>query len=217
MKKNAEIVAVFGRRGSGKSTLTRELLMRHARIVVFDPIGDYARMPGFKGCAHVGELATALNRSRGARGFKLAYTPPAGREAEALHHVAEMLWQLQRGYFEERDAREAMLVVEEMDLSFPANGLRAELGGFKRAILQGRHAGINIVGVTQRPALVSPTLRSNARRSYIFALADHVDYAAMGRQIGPEHVAELRALKPFHYLMFEDGQLTRGRTAPPRR
>lgn len=217
MIKNADIVAVFGRRGSGKSTLTRELLMQHARIVVFDPIGDYARMPGFKGCAHLGELAKALNRARDACGFRLAYTAPAGREAEALHHVSEMLWQLQRPYFEERDARQATLVVEEMDLSFPANGLKAELGGFKRATLQGRHAGIAILGVTQRPSLVNATFRSNAARTYIFALADHVDYQVMARQLGPQHVAEIRALKAFSYVMFQDGQLTRGVTSGPRK
>lgn len=210
--KDAEIAAIFGARGMGKSTLRRELEAPWSRLVVFDPSGESSRDRRYRGVATLKDMAAAMSASPGA--FRLAYTPPDGNEAQALHHVCELLFQLQAPYYDNRKgASKVCLVVEEMDTSYPPSP-PAKLWGFKKAILQGRHYGLELVGVTQRPSEIAARFRSNSAATYIFAMSDHTDYEAVRKKVGPEIIPRLRGLARGEYCAWSMGQVSWHTTRP---
>lgn len=210
-------VAVYGMRGSGKSTLVRALIANQARVIVVDPVREIerARLPGWTVCTHIGELVAALNAAAQGGGFRLAYAPPSGRECEGLQHVATLLRQWQRPYFERAWRHQVCLVAEEMSLTFPSRGDQGPrlAPAFLELINQGRHYGVNLVGVTQRPTLVPMTWRSAAAHSFAFAMEDPDDVAWVARKVGSEHLDALRAIPEFHYIRKSGREITWGETA----
>jgi len=207
--KDAKVYLVCGRRGSGKTTRARALCHRARRVVCFDPMREYGHL-GFREVHTLSDLRAAMRWAwRG--GFRIAYVPIGGNEIEALHHLSRFLWRVQRPYEVGADPQKLTLIVEEMSLSFPARPLSPTVGGFVQAVNQGRHVGLDIIGVTQRPAEVSGTFRGNAAEIYIFPLAAAIDRQSILQILGREYGEALRQLQPHSYLKFADGEVTKGR------
>lgn len=206
MIKDAELLLVVGRRGSGKSTLTKGLLKGRPKVVAFDPRAEYGGR-GWTVAYTRTEVLKAMKRDW-ARGFHIAYVPPAGEEIEALHKLTLICWAAQSPYEDGRDPRKLTLVVEEADLSFPATRLPSDLSGMQRVVNQGRHVGIEAIAVTQRPALISKNFRGNVATSYVFPLADEDDQMAMLKKLGSGWRERLRTLANHRCLMHRDGQVT---------
>ncbi len=206
--KDARCIAVYGRRGSGKTTLVQSLLADCQRVVCFDPLGQYAREFRWPGAASLQQVHSLVQM--GWRdGFRIAYTP-AMDYVGALHSLSLYLWHAQEPYDRGRDRRKLVLVVEEMNLSYPARQLPSDLGGFPRLVLQGRHRGIEIIGVTQRPALVSADFRGMVAESYVFPLGWDEDRRVFGRSLAPA----IGALANHHYLRVVDGRAEPGENPP---
>lgn len=215
MARDAKATFICGRRGSGKSTRAEILARSHRATIAFDPTDEY-RGFGYTRCASLGELRDAMARSW-RKGFRLAYVPPGGREAQALHHLSGLLFAAQRPYYEGRSKRLLCTVVDEMALSYPASRLPDGMAGFQRVVNVGRHYGLEVIGVSQRPAEVSPTFRGNAAETYIYPLHSATDRATVLQMIGREHDAVLRALEPHRFLHFMDGKVKTGRNPPLKR
>jgi len=45
---DAIMKSVYGFRGMGKSSLVKQMMDNYDRIIVLDPMGEYAYLPGFK-------------------------------------------------------------------------------------------------------------------------------------------------------------------------
>lgn len=207
MKKDAELFLVVGRRGSGKSTLTKGLLKGRPKVVVFDPRAEYGALRGFTTAYTRTDVLKAMKRGW-AKGFHIAYVPEAGQEIEALHKLTLICWRAQSPYAEGRDPRKLTLVIEEADLSFPVTGLPKHLPGMQNTVNRGRHVGIECIGVTQRPALISKNFRGNVSTTYVFPLADEDDQAAMLKKLGRAWRERLRTLANHTCLIHRDGQVT---------
>lgn len=204
---DAQCIAIWGRRGSGKSSRVRELLKAggRRRVVVFDPMDEYAAQ-GFDRAADYGQLVR-LMRDQWAGDFRIAFVPRGGFEPRALHDVVAILWQAQMPYLDGRDRRQLTLVVEEMDLSFPAEGLPADCRSMHDAVNRGRHMGLEVIGVSQRPAAVSKHFRANVSTAYCFAMGDPDDARAAARVLGggPELGRQLGDLADHHFLFRAGG------------
>lgn len=210
---DATRIGVYGASGSGKSTRVKALLQSAPRVVVFDPMAEYARPRGpMAACHSLAEVLAGLKRGW-ARGFKLAYVPPAGSEPDALHRLSLLLLQAQRPYFNRQSATQITLVVEEMNLSFPVAELPRELKGFKEICSRGRHYGINVLGVTQLVAEISTRFRGNTDGgAYVFMQgADTACVRTAARLVGAKWAPRLVTLQPHEYLFVRAGQVTEGR------
>lgn len=207
--KDAGRLAVYGRSGSGKTTRVKALLKGRRRVVVFDPMDEYGRLPGFKGARSLSAVLELLKKGWRS-GFKIAYVP-AGDFPAKLHHLAKLLWQAQAPYAAGDDTRKLTFIVEELSLGYPSARLPRGLDKMDQVILQGRHRGLEVIGVTQRPAEISATFRGNANEAYILALGDELDHARVLRSIGKEHEAKLRALQPHEFLHWKDNKIKKGK------
>lgn len=200
------MVGIWGMRGSGKTTRARELVRAAPRVVAFDPLEEWASFPGWQACQSLAELLAALKRSW--HRFRLAYVPAPGQLPAQLHGVAALLWQAQAPY---PACPPLALVVDELDQTYPAHKLPAQLDGMATLVLRGRHRGVAVVGISQRPALVSLSFRGNCAVQYVHALAAQQDRAAVLALIGREHAAQLARLAPHEFLEASPGAVRLGR------
>ncbi len=208
--KDADCIFVTGRRGSGKTTYVQRAVGA-PRVIVFDPLGQYAREFGWPLADNLKSLHRVVaERWRSPAPWRLALTVAGDLELE-LHSLSVYLWHAMAPYERGRDRKKILLIVEEMNLSVPAHALRKDRRGFMRLVLQGRHRGIAIIGVSQRPALVSADFRSSAAATVIFPLGVE-DQGYMGARFR----GELAGLTPHHFVRFADGAATRGENPPSR-
>jgi len=215
MDKNAKIIGIWGGRGSGKSTCTKEQIRYNDaykdRVIVFDPAGDYADEKGFSGYKTLKGLYTALRRNWNGR-FRLVITVGETDDPEALlEQLAKDLFKIQEPYKTGKDHRQITLVVEEMSICYPEKTLSKKQQSFKRLINLGRHYGVNIIGVSQRMAEVKKNFVGNCAEHYFLRMGSYADYQAVGRIIGPQDTEKLKTLKTHHYLHFEQGKIARGK------
>jgi len=204
---DAPMTFVCGMRGMGKSTRVKELLRSRRRVVVFDPMGEYAKA-GFRR-VEWSDIGGVLKRAGRSKGFKISYVPRANARPDALHRLSLGLIEFQQAVRGER----ILLVVEEMSFSFPSEKLPAHLWGFKEMCLTGRHSDIEVIGIFQRPALVSTTFTGNCEDRYIFRLDEAADLDRIAKTIRRENVPQLAALGPHEYLRYHLGKITRGKNS----
>lgn len=207
--KDARRVGVYGASGSGKSTRVKDLMKGASRVVVFDPMDEYGAHR-FARCTSLTRVLALMRKGWGG-GFRIAFVPPSNREAEALHKLAILLMQVQGPYRDEKDGRKIVLVVEELNLSFPVAALPRDLYGMGELCSRGRHYGIEVIGVTQRLAEVSTRFRGNTSEAYFFRQSDHVDVMAVGKMLGPAWAKKVQDLQDHHYLRRQGGQITEGK------
>lgn len=210
---DARCVFVTGRRGSGKTTYIQHAIEAAPRAICFDPVGQYAREFRWPLARDLQQLnALVGERWRWRAPWRIAYTPDgAASPVIELHKLSVYLWHVMLPYERGRDRRKLALIVEEMNLSLPVYALPEDRRGFQRLILQGRHRGLELFGVTQRPALVSADFRSAAAETIIFPLGveDHGYRGARFR-------AQIAALRPHEYVRFgDDGTVTTGKNPAP--
>ena len=206
--KDAGRTGIYGRSGSGKSTRAKELVAGLRRIVVFDALREY-RQRGFTELTTLRGLRDHLARNW-PTGFRCAYVPPSGHEAEALHVVSTLLKRAQQPYFRGKDPRQLTFLVEELNMSFPVTALPAKLNGFPELCSRGRHYGIALIGVSQRLAEINTRFRGNTTESYYFRLADHADLTTAARVIGPAWKGKLATLQDHQYLHVCGGDIGTG-------
>lgn len=211
MIKDAELIGVYGMRGSGKSTLTKSLVKSgHKKLVAFDTVGEYGGR-GWVQCESMRDVLMAMKK-RWKHGFKISYKPTAGAHIECLHDLATLCFKVQQPYKEDFDKRKLMMVVEEANMSMPNQQFSRKFAAMQEAILQGRHFGIECIGVSQRPALLSSDFRANTARTYVFQLNYENDRIEIAKVIGRKHLPMLNSMQKFEFIEIENGSFRKGKT-----
>jgi|JI10StandDraft_1071094.scaffolds.fasta_scaffold06962_8 hypothetical protein len=212
--KDASLIAIYGRRGTGKTTLARSLVAKKRRLVVYDPTEEYSRDRGIIRADGIDKVRDIMTQ-KWKQGFRIAYVPPAGKEVAGLHHLCNLLMAAQRAYYDGQGGQQITLLVEEMNLSYPVTALPAQYPGMPNVASRGRHYGIEVIGVTQRPAEVSTRFRENCAEVFCLALAGDISRKTVAKDIGNAALAErLAGLRPYEYLRWNQasGTLSTGKT-----
>lgn len=195
---DGRIVVVCGSFGSGKTAWTRAQLKDHARVLAWDPHGQYH--DAAKPIRSRAALATAANTPGNCR---LAYTPPLGNpwppEFEFWCKVAVPWMQLGAG----------VLVAEELaDVTRP--GKAPEAWG---AVLRfTRKMGCTVYAITPRPSETDKTMLGGAALLHCHRI-EPIDAEYMAKRVGvPGEV--LATLPPLHFIeRAQGGGLTAGKIA----
>lgn len=201
----AQRLGIFGASGCGKTTKARELTGKLGRIVYFDPLQELAKERGVKAFFDLESLKKALRKDF-ARGFRFAFCPGFGDEIGQLNDLCYFLVELQGGYMAGRHSAQMTLVVDELDLGFPSGMTqRDSKNGFAYLCRRGRHYGINLVGISQRPAQVDVCFRANCSAVYLFRHTDPIDFDVAVKMLGKEYREKFRLLDNFQYI-YKSGQ-----------
>lgn len=207
VKSNAGRIGIWGRSGSGKSTYAKSLIRGRARVVVFDPLGEYGAQ-GFREVSSVDMVRAEMRKNW--RGFRVALVPRAGREPVYLSQLCKLLMRAQQPYKDHGRGPGLTLVVEEMSLSFPVSGGVQRAPGFAQVCSMGRHYGIEVIGISQRIAEVATRFRGNCTETVALRQKGPRDLDAAAAELGVPR-AQVEALKPLEYIHEKDGKISNGK------
>lgn len=203
MSDGGKRMAVFGASGSGKTFFVKGLIADMDRIVVFDPEEEYGALKGFHEVRSLKALREVL-ADCWYGSFKLAYVPQPMKEEPELHNVALLIERIGEAYRLGHTDKKLMLVVDELNLSFPLN-VKPEHSGFARLCSRGRKRGINIIGISQRPAEIATRFRGNLSRIAAFKQTLPNDWAVIREVIGQDAEKAVRELPEYGHVFWENG------------
>jgi|GEM_PF-4407981 len=205
---DARHIFVSGRSGSGKSAWTKHYLDTHARrVIVVDIKDEYRRVKGFQRVTSVDQVRQAFVKDF--KGAKVAlFCPPAKRQAMVNQLCAWVRDHLQRSF--DRNRLEVALVIEEMNTVFPHHaGALAHCPELADLCARGRHDGVQLIGITQRPKGVNAEFRDNANEMVVFRQKTIESRKVVADALSiPER--EVTALKKLEFFREVDGDLTKG-------
>lgn len=176
----AHIMAVLGASGSGKSTFVkREISRGHPRLLIWDPMSEYE-----------GALADSLAAMLAALGkpkFRIVFRPDPDPVKRAKQFDLVCRAALAAGNM--------TLVVEE--LRFVTSPSRAPMG-WAQVCLTGRHKGLKVYGLSQRPASIDKDFLGNCTRIRTGRLVYRQDVRAVADVIGQDD--GIQNLKPLQWI-----------------
>lgn len=199
--------AIFGKSGSGKTHFAKKNIVTGLdRVLAFDPEEEFADMPGFITVTSLQKLAAhALDCWEG--NFRIAYVPNPGREEQELSEISRLVERYQEPFKAGQTNDMVTMVVDELNLSFPLN-FRPNNDGFARICSRGRKRGINVIGISQRPAEVATRFRGNLDRIAVFELSLPNDWKAVADYVGIDARERLAEMPQFSHLRWENGEVT---------
>lgn len=210
IKKDAKIIGIWGGRGSGKSTRAKFLAKHYQRLIVIDPAGDYWGKDYIR-CKNLNDVLKAI-KLNWARDFKIYFDISHADDYESeLLALSRALFIVQKPYFAGRDRRKMCLICDEMSLTAPNQKKAKGSRDFLKLVNLGRHYGLEIIGISQRPAQVDTDFRSNCAENYFFRLADHNDISAVKSTLGSLAESCTR-LEPHNFYYKDDmGKIVKGK------
>jgi hypothetical protein len=163
------VISVFGRKGSGKSTLVREIVDEAPRVIVFDTMGEYARKRD-KIFDTFESAASELGRVQHERRFRVIIQLVDEEDALAAMRVAY-------------DVPACLIVVEETSFYCSPSYLPMELARFVR---YGRHREIDQIYVSRRPAEIHRDLTAQSDLIVSFQQHEPGDVEYLRKVMGPD-------------------------------
>ena len=204
---NAGRIGVWGASGSGKSAYVKQQIKGRKRLIVFDPLEEYAALCKTS-CKTVDEVRKAMRADW--HGFTISFVPPAGQEPRALSSLCKLILAAQQPYKTTGKGAGVTLVVEEMNLSFPVHGGADKAPGFAEVCSRGRHYGVEVFGVSQRIAEVSTRFRGNCTETVVLRQQGPRDLNAASEAIGGMK-SEIAGLQNLHFIHERQGTTKTGR------
>lgn len=205
--KQAQRVGLFGASGCGKTTKARSLTAGLKRIVYFDPLAELTNSAGVRVFYNIEQLKKAL-KACFCSGFRFDFVPTFGKEIKELNDLSYFLLELQRGYKNSLHAAQLTLFVDELDIAFPSGiTLKDPQNGFAYLCRRGRHYGVNLVGISQRPHQVDICFRGNCSGIYWFRHAEPSDIDTAVKAIGREYRDKIRNLSNYEFIYKAGGEI----------
>jgi len=189
-----EIITILGRKGSGKTRLSKHIIRAKKRVLIYDPIGQ------FSDCGVVINnpmiLIGYLKRNF-TRNFRAVYQPPDDIStdiAKEFKHVCEIVHCLEDIYF----------LVDEVDTYVTSSYCPPY---FNNLVQRGRHKRISLVVTTRRHTETTRHLTAQSDILISFSQHEPNDLKYLGTFFGKE-AEKLPTLPLYHYLKFEHGKVT---------
>jgi DNA helicase HerA-like ATPase len=198
-RNKAQIVAVMGASGSGKSTFLKQIIRKTlpSRLLIWDPMTEYGDF---------GEgtrtLSDVMNKMR-ANIFAIDFLPSS--DPEQMKKQFDLFCQLAFA------AGNLTLIAEE--LAFVTSPSYAP-PGWAAVTLKGRHKGLKVYGASQRPASIDKHFFSNATKVRTGRLNYAADIKTLANvlSVQPEQIQGLLQLEYLERDM-STGKVTAGKLA----
>jgi hypothetical protein len=180
---------VVGLRGYGKSTKVVSLAREFPRVLYYDSLGDDYTDGVI--CRDGGVLEKFWRGVYRLPSFRIVYRPvdPISEFAR----ICELVW----------ECGDLLFVVDEVQLYFRGGVCCPE---FTKIVTGGRHAGIDLIGVTQAPKKLGELLRSQAHEWYVFAVREPDQAAYLSERLAGVDKSCFETMEKFRYVHYLDGQ-----------
>ena len=190
MKGQYPRIGVFGRTGTGKTTLAKQIVLHQNRVLVWDPMAEYDEVPNR--LDDLDELDGFLSEVSGEPFFAGRYVPQTP-DRDEFDGICGFVY----------DYGNMLFAVEEVAEVCGPSWLTP---GFSRIVHQGRHRSIGIAWVTQRLNEVSRTLTGLTDAWAGFNLAEPADLIALASRCGRDYAERIAGLPRFKWLGFDTYQ-----------
>lgn len=176
-----EVTAVWGGRGSGKTTLARQLIDRNKTplVVVIDPMAPYGND---RVCDVIDDLK-ARDESR--------IIMRSSRKSDQIDTIFA-------AFLASTKERPVYCLCDEA----PAY-LDKSNDALAKIMFQGRHRAFGMMIIGQRPNAVAAQIRSQAAVTYWLRLSDHNDLTTAQQTLGPR-AKTLPGFKPGQFIRHPD-------------
>ncbi len=192
-KNKAMVVLVCGSTDSGKSTWVKNQLQGVKRALVWD-VNDEYQAEGFRRTESLTELI-ALLKQHPKNALRIAYVPSSMQLFDIWCRAA-LAW------------GDCVVVCEELaDVTSPGKAPQ----GWGMVVRRGRHAGLAVFGITQRPSESDKTIMGNARIKHVCKLERAEDRRYMERELDITP-GSLDDLESYAYIERRGGKLIAGKT-----
>jgi len=182
-----KIQLVMGKRGSGKSELTKFLIRDVNRLVVYDIMSEYAEGVTFDDTESI-QLAIFW-RQLYKQDFRIVYRPMQPKEE--IEWLADAVFAL----------GDLTFVVEEIDSICTPFDMAPPM----QAIIQrGRHKNIEMIGVTPAPFGIHRDLTRQAKDIFVFKTTEPRDVQYLQRLLGERIEHKLAALGQYEFIHWSD-------------
>ncbi len=178
----ANIVAVMGGSGSGKSTFIKREIerLKPKRLMVFDVMHEYSdKGQPIKLCSELAQMAKAKQ-------FRLVFQPSSQNMQQQFNFFCKLAFEIGN----------CLIVVEELNRVTEATKAPPN---WQDCTSRGRHKGLMIYGASQRPAGVDKDFFSNATKIRTGRLNFAADIKTLANVL---QVAsnEIEQLKPLEFI-----------------
>jgi hypothetical protein len=185
---NSEAVKklVFGKTGSGKTEKVKKLVADRDRVLFYDTLGhDYKDGVVLYRLDDLKEFWRKVHRQR----FRIIFR--SIDHDEDFPRVCRLV----------AACKNMSFVVEEMDLFFSGGKCCRELNNL---IFRGRHYGIELIAVTQRPYGIGRGFTSQTNEFYIFRSDEPCDLKYFRERCGEQVAGEIQKLDRYYYVECKD-------------
>jgi hypothetical protein len=186
------IIGIIGRKGTGKSTLTRAILERGNRESIYDTAGDHLWVPSQ--FVNIDEAHTFIvDAGLKPEPFICSYIPETEQDEELIQDFqifCSAVW----------EAGNQTIVVEELPMLSQPQWVPPQ---FNKIIRLGRHRAINIVYTGQRASEI-PRRATGATDIFIlFHTAEPNDLDRISERCGVEVANSVRNLGEHEFIVFD--------------
>ncbi|SFU99596.1 hypothetical protein [Pseudoduganella namucuonensis] len=205
-RNKADIVAVIGASGTGKSSYIKgELLKKFPRLLVWSPLEETDDYAGFSGGVVVRGKISELVAQVQAGTKAIVYVPTGDAAAVKLQfdRFCRIAWEMEPA---------TKLLVEELSgVTMPSWSPPA----WRKLSTAGRHRGLTIIGVAQRPANIDKDFMGNCTEVRCYRVNYDNDAKVMadvlrlqtayatgdtGKTVAKKGMDQLRELPNFHFF-----------------
>lgn len=177
-----EVIVIFGKRGSGKTTLAKKLILGRKRLFIFDTLREYKVGLVTYDIIQAIEFLTEHQD----RIFRLSFSPETNDKI-AFDHSCKLIYALE----------DLTFLIEEVDNYCSAQNV-SEV--FSKIIRYGRHKNISLITTSRRTAEVPRLLTSQATDFYIFSHHEPRDIDYFSHLFSPNVAEKVRQLKKLQYI-----------------
>jgi hypothetical protein len=182
------IVTLLGRKGSGKTTLAKDIIPEFPRVVILDTNGEYASVATVTFSTLEPALAYLVQRSKDDAPFVMAYTPDSTPQ-DGLDFL-RVVFEVPR----------ILVLVDEAHMYCKANQLPDEISKLVRL---GRHREISQLYIAQRPASLPRDITAQSDVVASFQQHEGRDIEYMAKLFGQE-AEGLKTLARYRVVIYGD-------------
>jgi DNA helicase HerA-like ATPase len=183
------ILSIFGRKGSGKTELSRKIMREYRRVIATDTVAQYGERDGFTVCYGKSACAAALKKAEHQEEFRLSLRSDDTEELLALMAV-------------EYEFTDVLTVVDEAPFYCSPSKLPREMSLLVR---QGRHHRISQIYIAQRPSEIHRSITSQSDIIVSFNQREERDVKYLVENGGGRDAERVSELPKYRLIAFGDG------------